>query len=149
MKLFTYSSIILLTFGFLFMSYLVGTRKITYITVPLESVTVPIDETRLFKAVNEFRTKEGLSVYTENSRSCELASQRVNDIQTEFSHRLFFSRVIVWEQVSENLSIGFPNETEIVHAWVYSRTHRENLLKPYPKSCIRCVSNRCVQIFTY
>lgn len=149
MKLFTYSSIILLTLGFLFMSYLVGTREITYITVPVESVTTPIDQDRLFKAVNEFRVKEGLPEYSIGDRACTIASERVKDIQTEFSHRLFFSRVINGEDVGENLSNGFYNETEIVHAWIYSKKHRINLLELYPKSCIKCENNRCVQIFTY
>lgn len=148
MKLFTYSLILILALFSLYMAYLVGNQEVSYIVTPQDNSSREINQNRLFEVVNKFRVDNGLPEYREDPSACKIADIRVQDIQLEFSHRMFVSRVNTGKIVGENLSRGFYNDQDVLSAWIYSKKHRDNLLADFRGSCIRCENRYCVQIFT-
>lgn len=105
-----------------------------------------VDSNKLFKLTNEWRTSQNLPTYKESELLCDQASIRAFDIDKEANHAKFKER---WEgkyNVSENLTIGYTEE-EAMRSWIDSPTHLDNLKADYKNSCIRCIKDKCVQLF--
>jgi len=98
--------------------------------------------------VNDYRIENKLQPLVFNKSLCKVAEVRANQIQTDWSHKSFFKEVkkIKYAQAGENLAKDFNNEEDLVNAWINSKAHRQNLLRPYTRHCIACVNNHCVQI---
>lgn len=108
-----------------------------------------INEDRLWVVVNEWRMSENKPSYVKDDSLCSYANQRVQDIQTDFSHDKFVAmkKVDRFIRLGENLSRDFQTNQETLTAWLNSPKHRENLDDNYEYSCIRCSEATCVQLF--
>lgn len=108
-----------------------------------------LDADKLYSEVQQWRTNNGYDTYKTSQFTCNAADIRVKEIQTTNDHSGFYKRYDgQGVRISENLGNNYPSEEGMVRAWENSPTHRENLEKDYPYSCIRCLNNKCVQIFS-
>lgn len=73
---------------------------------------------------------------------------RAQEIQTDYSHDKFLTRYRTYPvKISENLT-GAVSEQEALTSWLKSASHSATLHKDYQYSCISCLNNLCVQIFS-
>ena len=141
-----------------FFSFLLGTffpkdRLISSIT--RESLDNPqailfyINQYRISLKQPELRWAENL---------CSLASKRIIEIQTDFSHQKFLDippRVLFpsycssCTRISENLAKDFFDEQILVNTWIKSPRHQENLLLPSVSACINVQNGYAVFISSY
>lgn len=108
-----------------------------------------IDEDRLWEVVNEWREKQGKSLYKTDIVLCGYANERVKKIQSDWSHDGFHTlkKVDQFTTLGENILNDFDNEETGLNSWLNSTTHKANLDENFSHSCIRCENNYCVQLF--
>lgn len=117
---------------------------------PQESL---ISAEKLMSTVNDWRYSQGLQIYKNDERLCELANARAVESQLDFSHKAFYKRVdsssvgFGYKDLAENLISGYNDENKALNIWLSSPTHLKNLKYNYSHSCIGCDNNYCVQIF--
>ena len=116
-------------------------------------VTKPdLSSDKIWSLVQDWRSKNNLPVYTKNQKLCDMASIRVQDIRTDWSHSQFVPRVNFFfgnniYNIAENLAEHHINEEAILNAWLGSPTHADNLKSNYKYSCIVESENYVVQLF--
>lgn len=104
----------------------------------------PIDPSILIYLTNQERSKHNLEPLVENELLTKAAYNKALDIikNDYFAHTTpYGKRFFEWIQeagykyrsAGENLAISFKRNTDIVNAWMNSKTHRENILDPYYK----------------
>lgn len=116
-----------------------------------------VSEDRLWNTVNQWRVEQGKPAYEEDQKLCQFADRRAKEIQDNYSHEGFIAIGLEGSNellsqtgftfAGENLSSDFNTEKETLNAWLNSDTHRKNLNDSFKYSCIRCLDNRCVQLF--
>lgn len=99
-----------------------------------------IEEKKLFNLTNQERKKIGLNLLGRNSRLDLAAELKLNDMVTNnyWSHDnpnnlepwIFFHKVgYTYLYAGENLARGYTIPKSIIHAWMISKKHKENILK--------------------
>ena len=120
---------------------------------PIVEPTIrPLDAEQLWSLVNNWRTSEGLREYQKNELLCDIARSRIYQIRDDWSHdgfvptvnRVFGNR---YRDIGENLATDMITEGDALTGWLWSSTHKENLLKNYRYSCIATDGRFAVQIF--
>lgn len=113
-----------------------------------------VSSDEVLNSVQGWRQFVGKPTYRFDERLCYLASERAIQIQNDFSHdgfKDFYTNyrtsLSEFPKVAENLSEGWGKPNDILNAWLESPTHREILEKDYTHTCMRCLNNKCVQIF--
>jgi len=114
-----------------------------------KDVSMWISEDKLWITVQEWRVKNGKSLYQKDQRMCDLAEIRAEEIKENFDHNDWYSKLsgMEYKELAENLVKGYENEQEALEAWLASPGHKENLEGNYAKSCIKCSENHCAQEF--
>lgn len=104
----------------------------------------PFDSSSLYllSKVNAFRQKNGKSEVLSNSKTCQLARERAQEIVTNFSHDGFDRRKSensfpyeLYSEITENIAMN-SDYKNVVGGWINSPGHRENMLKDTPFVCI-------------
>lgn len=146
-------------FGLYFSSFFKETKKqgIYIPPKPLpthEPVVIPeTTEDELWELVNNWKKEKYGYKYRSNQVLCKYAELRVDEIQKDWSHSGIFSKEeairseLNGVKIAENLSKGFRYEEYVLESWLNSPSHRMNLEDEYSRSCIKCKSNYCVQLF--
>lgn len=109
-------------------------------------------EDRLYDLVQTWRKENNLSTYIKSEVTCKVASQRLIEVQDNFSHEGFFENTknnnyYGYSLIGENLAENWASEEVTLKKWLESPKHLENLKKPFTESCIKCLGNSCVHIF--
>lgn len=148
-------SVILLAIsaGFIWMGLKMETPK-EVILAPSPTVIptlAPFSAEKLMSIVNDWRQTQNLQLYTENETLCKIASERLVEVQSNWSHDGFVAKHNTYlpnTYMSENLGRGYDREEELLTSWLNSPSHAANLNKDYQYSCIKCDNNYCVQEFS-
>jgi len=110
-----------------------------------------LSEDILWDNVEIWRINNNLKPFIKNDLLCDLASLRVDDIQTTFSHDKFFTRdktfLKTFSKIGENLAQDYISEEILLKDWIASPEHFKNLQDSYSYSCIKIKNGRVVQIF--
>lgn len=100
--------------------------------------------------VNEYRVQNNLSVLTESVPTCSIASGRLIEIKSDYSHTGFYKFGSTYDMpLSENIARNFFTPESVVDGWLKSPTHKENLDKPWTHMCIATDGVYVVQIFSF
>jgi hypothetical protein len=131
-------------FDFFDQNYSITTKTVpTQVPAP---TPIMLSDRALWSLIQEWRTSEGRNPYIEDQRLCVIADDRVDD---PYTHDGFYEKYNNYPYVlQENLSDGHPNEKSALTGWLDSPGHAETLRKPYKASCVRCLGDYCVQIFS-
>lgn len=119
---------------------------------PVEEPYV-LNENILWDNVLAWRLNQGLSVYVKDPKLCEYARSRVLEVSRDWSHDGFLGdedwmhKFTGYSNMGENLAKGYNTEDEVLKGWLFSPTHKENLLESYTHSCIVCKDGFCAQEF--
>lgn len=119
----------------------------------LDEKIYKLDEDKLFELTQKLRTEKGLNSYVKSVVTCGIASLRSEEVLSDYSHEGFLSKSQDWmkkynvEELAENLARNNQSEDATILAWLSSPKHKENILKPFTDSCIKCKREYCVQIF--
>lgn len=109
-----------------------------------------IDADKLFQLVNDWRIENGYQPYKKSDFICNVASVRLGDTLTTFSHDGFSADRFCKEcTLGENLAKGFSSEQAILGAWLKSPIHHKELTLPYTYSCIKTSKDYVVENFSY
>lgn len=116
-------------------------------TQTYKPVVINLSSDKLFQLVNEWRVQNGYQVYLTDQRLCNIAHDRSNDL--DYNHTGFRKKYSDYPYVlSENIVYNYPDEQSSLNGWLGSQDHLTTLEKPYKYSCISCVKQYCVQIFS-
>ncbi len=110
--------------------------------VVLERLDAPWE---VLDGINAYRVSRSQPPLEENPRLCALAELRMEQIQTDWSHRgfdvygptMFASFCPSCTRIGENLAKEFFDEQRLVDAWIASSDHLPQLLLPYTHGCLR------------
>jgi uncharacterized protein YkwD len=91
--------------------------------------------------INSERGKEGLPALYQNKKLQDSATKKANDMVTNkyFSHtntegqlpwNLIKQSGYNYTKAGENLGRGYPNDADLIQAWMDSLKHKENILNP-------------------
>lgn len=128
-----------------------GETTLDHVLSPTPSVRISAE--KLMSIVNDWRYSQGLQPYTKDARLCDLASERISEIQLDYSHNGFLKREknrafgFYYEKLGENLAQGYQSPDETLKAWLISPEHLENLSYNYKYSCLKCENTFCAQEF--
>lgn len=113
--------------------------------------TTSLEGDHLLEVVNQWRVKIGKKIYKKNNELCNIAEARTKEIQTDFNHDKFYNHThdFYYEAMQENILAGdqYISYKTALDSWLQSASHSAALHKDYQYSCIKCLNNRCVQIF--
>ncbi len=117
-----------------------------------QQLTQALNQEKLFSIVQSWRYNNKLSTLSYNQLTCDVADKRVEEIQTDWSHKGFDKYTEQFGPgvtISENLGKDTSSEQAMLDMWLNSASHSATLKDPRLKtSCLRCKNNRCVQIFS-
>lgn len=119
-------------------------------TTPIPSPTPFIfSEKKLWSLVNEWRISQNLSSYTEDQRLCNLTEIRLKETSSDNSHNGFWKHINDFPHngLAENLTSDYIFEESSLGGWLNSPPHRKTLEDNYKYSCLKCLGDRCVQLF--
>jgi len=112
-----------------------------------------LDEDELWDTVNNWRKISGFNEFVKSDRLCNVASERIVEVQNDWSHDGFrgtaskIGREGEW--IGENLSKHSNDDLLTLNAWLNSPSHKENLAnKNFRSSCIKTDGVYAVQIFS-
>lgn len=116
-----------------------------------EPVVVILDKAKLYELVNTERVNAGLPPLVVNPLLEQSACLKAQDMveRDYWSHdspegeepwRFFVQVGYAYSHVGENQAYGYNSETETVHNWMSSISHKENILSSYADTGI-CVLN--------
>lgn len=112
-----------------------------------------VNQVVLFDKINSWKTTEHGYSYIESDELCRLASQRVMEIKTNWSHSGFKAvaekgKSFGFLSMAENLSKEQLDEATILSMWLNSPNHKANLVSlAFNYSCVRCEEHYCVHLF--
>lgn len=104
---------------------------------PEEVDAKEVYRTEVFQLLNTQRTSAGLEPLNELPKLMEPSDLRANEASISFSHTrpngsscstVFTDNQIAYKHIGENLAYGFKNPSDLVNAWMNSKSHRENIL---------------------
>lgn len=105
----------------------------------------------IFSLINDYRNKNGLSLFQKDSTTCTIAQQRAPQVYNEIfvtgtmDAGLKAMNLPYW--ITENI-INNVTEQDAVDWWLNDNTHRQVIQGNYKYSCVACSGYSCVQIFT-
>lgn len=131
----------ILIYILLFMLLQLGFSIYGYTKPGVLGVNANIDQKKLIELTNLEREKKGLEKVSENEALNMAAKLKAENMFTENYWAHFApSGKTPWDFISssgykftfagENLAKNFYTSDEVVHAWMNSQTHRDNLLNP-------------------
>ena len=116
-----------------------ATPQTPSVTVPGTSDTLDAYRNEVLRLVNIERANAGVAPLTLDSRICEAAQIRANELPVLFDHtRPDQSRCftvlddlgISYWSCAENIAAGQRTPAAVVDSWMHSQGHRENILNP-------------------
>jgi cysteine-rich secretory family protein len=119
---------------------------------PVAIIPTPfVDPINLFSLVQKYREDHGLTAYTKSDFLCQVASTRLPEIKTNWSHEGFSSKRFCSGNcyLGENLARQEGSDSATLNAWLQSPEHKENLDAPYTHSCLVSDGMYTVQEFGY
>ena len=111
-----------------------------------------VTEDEMWNVVQKWRVSTNRKEYTKSETLCRMASIRLEEIKTDWSHK-GFKRVAStvaksFYFVGENLAVNFIEESVVLQNWLDSPSHRRNLEnRNFQYSCIKTSGNFVVHIF--
>lgn len=87
------------------------------------------------KLINNYRVQQGYPVLKEDILTCTIASFRLSEVQTNFSHQGFYALGLT--NYAENLAKGFTTDNSVFKAWLASQPHRFNFLSYAKYGCVK------------
>lgn len=116
--------------------------------------TAHLNSDKLWSLIEEWRTKEGLPAYIKDQRICDIANNRILEVDKEIKenapHKGFVDAVkdfpIRGGSFSENI-VGAGSEEEALDKWLRSASHSAALRKSYTYSCISTKGPYAIQEF--
>ncbi|MBN1169013.1 CAP domain-containing protein [Candidatus Woesebacteria bacterium] len=108
----------------------------------IEVLETPNNATALMNKINWYRSQNGLSDFSYNEVVCNFASLRANELQSEFSHTGFRSKIdnntlpySDYSHIAENIAdTSSPNKA--FELWRNSSGHNANMLTSATYGCI-------------
>lgn len=136
------------------MPFLTQTPTPTPSPTPLsnENMSTPggLDAEKLFSMSNAFRQSRGLTPFTKDERSCQLAKERAPEIAAEvagdYMHAGLKNRNLPYWN-TENI-ISMRTEEAAFNWWINDKIHHDAIIGNYTYSCVACNGNSCAQEFT-
>jgi uncharacterized protein YkwD len=127
------------------------TPSSTPVIQPSDSSDHPLNAEIIFNKVNQLRIEASLPEFEKEPRACELAESRAPQLYNEIvvtgrMHVGLFNRGLPY-WVTENI-IYIRNEQQAINWWLHSPIHHRQMYGNYKYSCVACLGNSCVQIFT-
>jgi uncharacterized protein YkwD len=100
-------------------------------------------ESYLLKKMNEYRRQNGLGEVGSDQATCDFAQVRAREIESNFSHDGFRSRIssgtlpyASYSYVNENIAQN-SDFTKVIDSWIASPPHAENMRQNLSTACIR------------
>jgi len=121
--------------------------KILYTLVLLYCSASILNQGNVENLINEYRVTHGLNPLYENTNTCYIASRRVVEIQSDWSHKGFWNYVDGKKARGENLARGFTTDKGMVKGWISSPSHYKNVVGYYKFGCVRCYGTYCTHEF--
>lgn len=122
--------------------------------VAISAVQQDVFGAKVQDKVNTWRKENGKQTYQTSPKLCEIATERVGDIQQDWSHNGFTGRIkdTNYLLLGENLAKNFDDPELMLKAWLDSEGHRKNLTEDFTDTCVVCKFNEkgssyCVQLF--
>lgn len=131
-------------------------RKPVKKTVAISPTITPtpriFSENKLFMLIQQWKQKEDGYTYSIENNLCKFAEERVNEIQNVNNHKAFYNwkdkqYLSQYNTIAENLANDWIEEDKLLDAWLNSPGHAKNLKDDYTYTCLRCMKNKCVQLF--
>ena len=159
------SVFLIILFGF---SLLFPTPRISYSDIYQSTIVTPtptpiptpkpiiLNADKLWSLVQNWRKSENLQAYTKDQLTCDIANDRIKDWVIQDDNHAGFIKKYGNKypfELAENAirSIRYVDrsyvEQSLLNSWLASPGHSTILHTSYPRSCIACQSNWCVQIF--
>lgn len=125
------------------------------ISKPISPIIIPsptpliFSEEKLWSLVNEWKINQGSNPYIKDQRLCNLANVRLEEIRLKNNHDGFWNHTndFPHKELAENLSSDYIFEDKALIGWLNSPPHRKTLEHDYKYSCLKCLGDRCVQLF--
>ena len=110
---------------------------------------VELDSYKLWQLIQDWRVKNNYQPYISDQQLCKLASIRLDELKTDFSHKGFYSHLkdFSYQTIGENLANDQSSEQEVLDGWIASKEHLENLERDYTHSCIQTRGKYSIQMF--
>ena len=111
------------------------------------------DEHKIWLSIQSWRAVQQKRQYDESALLCKYAYQRLNEVQTDWSHDGFFpvsheiKRQTGFTNTGENLAHNIYTNDGYLQQWLDSPSHKKNLDENFTESCLRCSGTYCVQLF--
>jgi uncharacterized protein YkwD len=118
--------------------------------IPTPTIPDQIDENKLWSLIQDWRVRNNLKPYIKDQRLCEIASVRLKDIQTDWSHKKFIAKRFCGNsycKIAENLAWAYVYPETLLDTWLNSLSHAANLKANYRYSCIVTNSDYTIQVF--
>lgn len=112
-----------------------------------EKTDCTILEKNLVDHINKYRKDLSLNPLIIDTKASDIAKIRNQDIQIEFSHKLFADRAKVLyidgaNALGENIAYGYKTITGVFNAWKKSEGHHKNLIGEYDAIGINIVKDK-------
>jgi len=125
----------------LILSFIYKTATFSNFLSTVLGIATDIKVERLFQLTNEERIKNGLKPLTYNEKLAKAAEEKAKDMfaKNYWAHYapdgttpwdFILSSGYQYEYAGENLAKDFMFSDGVVSAWMNSKTHRENILRP-------------------
>jgi uncharacterized protein YkwD len=112
-------------------------KSVQKITAPATDVTSSI-----MKALNDYRSSQGLGAVQTSNETCAFAKLRAQEITTNFNHDGFAKRrdnktmpYAKWSAITENIAMT-SNYGDVVTMWKNSSGHAANMRADTPFVCV-------------
>jgi uncharacterized protein YkwD len=148
-------SIFICSLLFLFFVFKTTFKSSDQISVPTITPTPTpfIEKNSLMVLIQDWRIQNGLKEYKESSLLCKIASLRLEEIKTDWSHDGFYKMASYCGTMKctlgENLARGFASSKDTLNGWLNSPTHKKNLETKFEYTCLETDGNYVVQIFGF
>lgn len=115
----------------------------------------PITSEGVFNAINKYRVRRDLPLFTKSETACEFAEERLPEVQKDFSHAGFVEKAKIYSDTlqrevrfAENLAKDYPSNTKVLDSWETSLLHLTNLKTSLPYLCVATDGNVVVAIWS-
>lgn len=106
-----------------------------------------LDSNVLWSLVQNWRSSQGLQPYIKDQRLCAIAEDRVST--SPHDHTGLYQKYGNYPYViQENIVWSYPTEQASLNGWIGSPAHHATLIAPYADSCIACLQQECIEIFS-
>lgn len=115
----------------------------------------PITSEGVFNAINKYRVRRDLPLFTKSETACEFAEERLPEVQKDFSHAGFVEKADLYRSkidyrltFAENLAKDWPSNAIVLDSWETSLLHLTNLKTSLPYLCVATDGNVVVAIWS-